>query len=74
MEAKFERADSSSESSFVQSASASSVSLTNTPKNRNKLEEHTAEGKLLIRNEILRIVTSLSSIVASRAHQEELVK
>ena len=39
-----------------------------------KLDENTTEGKRLFRAEILRIVTSLSSVVASRAHQEELMK
>ena len=71
---KFERADASGEDSLVESGVGSSASLANTPANRNKLDEHTAEGKRLIRDEILRIVTSLSSVVASRAHQEELVK
>ncbi|XP_078353189.1 rapamycin-insensitive companion of mTOR-like isoform X2 [Oculina patagonica] len=74
MEAKFERADASGEDSLVESGAGSAVSLTNTPANKTKLDEHTTEGKRLIRDEILRIVTSLSSVVASRAHQEELVK
>lgn len=71
---KFERADAIVENSEVESGVDSPVSLTNTPVNKNKLDEHTTEGKRLIRAEILRLVASLSSVVASRAHQEELAK
>lgn len=73
-EFKFERADATVECSLAESESSTSVSLTNTPVNKSKLDEHSKEGKRLIRDEILRIVASLSSVVASRAHQEELVK
>lgn len=47
---------------------------TSTPANKDKLDEHTPDGKRLIRDEILRLVTSLSSVVASKSHQEELAK
>lgn len=72
---KFENADSAGESSFTSCASTSTVSVTNnTAANKNKLDEHTPEGRRMIRAEILRLVASLSSVVASRSHQEELVK
>lgn len=72
MEAKFERADAMGECSLAESESSSSVSSSSTPVNKSKLDEHTKEGKRLIRDEILRIVASLSSVVASRSHQESL--
>ena len=72
---KFEYSDSAGESSFAASTCESTVSVVNnTPANKNKLDEHTPEGKRMIRDEVLRLVTSLSSVVASRSHQEELVK
>ena len=71
---KFESADVTGECSLAESESSSFASLTNTPVNKSKLDEHSKEGKRLIRDEILRIVASLSSVVASRSHQEELVK
>jgi len=75
LEAKFENTDSAGESSSMASTIQSSMSVTNnTPTNKNKLDEHTPEGKRMIRDEILRLVASLSSVVASRSHQEELVK
>lgn len=60
--------------SFTKSESDSSVRATSMLAKGTKLDENTTEGKRLFRAEILRIVTSLSSVVASRAHQEELMK
>ena len=72
---KFESTESAGEPSYMESSTQSSVSIiSNTPANKKKLDEHTPEGKRLIRDEILRLVASLSSVVASRSHQEELAK
>lgn len=60
--------------SFAKSESDSSVTATSMLAKGSKLDENTTEGKRLFRAEILRIVMSLSSVVASRAHQEELMK
>jgi len=72
---KFENTDSASESSYIASTADSTLSVTNhTHVNKSKLDENTPEGKRMIRDEILRLVASLSSVVGSRSHQEELSK
>lgn len=74
MEANAESVDSTIAFSFAKSESDSSVTATSLLAKGSKVDENTTEGKRLFRAEILRIVASLSSVVASRAHQEELNK
>ncbi|XP_068727211.1 rapamycin-insensitive companion of mTOR-like isoform X1 [Montipora capricornis] len=75
-ETKFESQDSFGDSSSTASTNGSAVSvIENTPGlSKDKLAEFSPDGKRMIRDEILRLVASLNSVVASRSHQEELVK
>ncbi|XP_074611135.1 rapamycin-insensitive companion of mTOR-like isoform X3 [Acropora palmata] len=75
IEVKFENQDSCGDSSSTASTNSSAVSvIENKPGIKDRLDESTPMGKRMIRNEILRLVASLNSVVASRSHQEELVK